>query len=138
MRLCRPRSQRLGRAASLTPRNRVLTTREELPGFTVTRVDWISVIRSFADDTTADVYYGHNSQSARRLPRTLWPVLRRKLDAVHHARRPQDLRVPAGNRLETLKGARRGTLSLRVNEQYRITFRWENGDAYEVRCEDYH
>lgn len=96
------------------------------------------MIRSFADNTTADVYYGYNTKSARRLPRRLWPVLRRKLDAIHHARRPQDLRVPAGNRLEALKGARRGTLSLRVNEQYRITFRWENGDAYEVRCEDYH
>lgn len=96
------------------------------------------MIRSFADEATADVYYGTNSKRARRIPRALWPVVRRKLDALHRARRLEDPRLPAGNRLEALRGARKGLFSLRVNEQYRITFRWENGDGSQVCCEDYH
>ena len=59
------------------------------------------------------------------------------LDVLHRARTVQDLRYPSCNRLETLKGARAGTWSLRVNEQYRITFRFEDGHAHEVACEDY-
>ena len=96
------------------------------------------MIRSFADQATADVYYGRESKAARRLPKVLWPVIRRKLDAVHRARTVQDLRLPAGNRLEALKGNQTGRFSLRVNERYRITFRFEKGDAYDVACEDYH
>ena len=87
---------------------------------------------------TADVYYGRDTKSARRLPKPLWPVIRRKLDALHRARTTQDLRLPAGNRLETLKGDRRGRFTLRVNEQYRITFEFEGGHADAVTCEDYH
>jgi proteic killer suppression protein len=68
----------------------------------------------------------------------IWPVIRRKLDALHRARTLADLRLPAGNRLELLKGARSGTSSLRVNDQYRITFRFEEGHAHDVVCEDYH
>ena len=96
------------------------------------------MIRSLADQATADVYYGRETKSARSLPKVLWPVIRRKLDAVHRARTLRDLRLPAGNRLEALKGTRAGYFSLRVNEQYRITFRFEKGDAYDVACEDYH
>lgn len=54
------------------------------------------------------------------------------------AQRLMDLRSPPGNRLEALKGSQRGRHSIRVNEQYRITLRWEGNHAYEVRCEDYH
>jgi proteic killer suppression protein len=96
------------------------------------------VIRSFGDTATADVYYGRDTKVARQLPKPLWPVIRRKLDALHRARTPQDLRLPAGNPLEALKGDRAGTFSLRVNEQYRITFRFEGGHADDVTCEDYH
>ena len=96
------------------------------------------MIRSFGDVATADVYYGRDTKAARRFPKPLWPVIRRKLDALHRARALQDLRLPAGNRLEALKGDRAGTFSLRVNEQYRITFRWEDCHAHEVACEDYH
>lgn len=96
------------------------------------------MIRSFADDETADVYYGRDTKAARRLPKTIWPVIRRKLDAVHRARTVADLRLPSGNRLETLKGKRAGTFSLRVNDQFRITFRFEDGHAEDVACEDYH
>lgn len=62
----------------------------------------------------------------------------RKLHALRNARGLGDLRYPAGNRLEPLKGDRAGRYSLWVNDQYRISFRDENGDAYAVRCEDYH
>jgi proteic killer suppression protein len=101
------------------------------------------VIRSFADEATADVYYGRETKAARRLPTSLWPVIRRKLDALHRARTLHDLRFPAGNRLEALKGHRAGTYSLRVNDQYRITFRIADGregrgGASHVACEDYH
>jgi len=96
------------------------------------------VIRSFGDVATTDVYYGRDTKAARQLPKPLGPVIRRKLDALHRARTLHDLRFPAGNRLEALKGARAGTFSLRVNEQHRITFRWENGHAHDVACEDYH
>jgi proteic killer suppression protein len=96
------------------------------------------MIRSFGDAATADVYYGRDTRTARRLPKPLWPVIRRKLDALHRARTLQDLRLPAGNRLEALRGDRAGTFSLRVNEQYRITFRFEGDHADDVVCEDYH
>lgn len=96
------------------------------------------MIRSFADEATADVYYGRDTKSARRLPKPLWPVIRRKLDALHRARTLQDLRWPAGNRLEALQGDRAGRFSVRVNQQYRVTFRWEESHADAVICEDYH
>ena len=96
------------------------------------------MIRSFDDVGTADIYYGHHTKAARRLPKQLWPVIRRKLDALHRALTIQDLRLPAGNRLEALKGDRVGCYSVRVNEQYRITFRFREGYADAVGCEDYH
>ena len=96
------------------------------------------MIRSFGDIAIADVYYGHDTKAARQLPKPLWPVMRRKLDALHRARTLQDLRLPAGNRLEALKGDRAGSFSLRVNEQCRITFHFEGGHAEAVTCEDCH
>ena len=65
-------------------------------------------------------------------------MVQRKLRLVDAAGRLEDLRVPAGNRLEALKGGQAGRQSMRVNDQYRVTFRWENGHAYEVAVEDYH
>jgi proteic killer suppression protein len=97
-----------------------------------------AVIRSFGDETTADIFRGRNTRSARRIPRELWRNVQRKLMLLDAAPRLEDLAVPAGNRLELLKGDRAGQHSIRVNDQYRITFRWENGNAYEVRVEDYH
>jgi proteic killer suppression protein len=96
------------------------------------------VIQTFGDEPTSDVYQGRETKAARKLPKNLWPVIRRKLDAIHQARSLQDLRLPAGNRLEALKGDRAGYFSIRVNEQYRITFRFEEGKANDVSCEDYH
>ena len=65
-------------------------------------------------------------------------MVQRKLRLLDTAGRLDDLRVPAGNRLEELKGGQAGRQSMRVNDQYRVTFRWENGHAYEVAVEDYH
>ena len=95
------------------------------------------VIRSFADPTAEDVFFGAD-KAARRLPRTLWPLVRRKLDMVHAARSLPDLRIPPGNRLEALRGDQAGRQSIRVTDRYRITFRFEEGGAWEVCSEDYH
>jgi toxin HigB-1 len=96
------------------------------------------VIQSFADETSAHLFRERNTRAARRIPRELWRGVQRKLKLVDAAGRLDDLAVPAGNRLELLKGDQAGRHSIRVNDQYRLTFRWENGHAYEVRVEDYH
>ncbi len=96
------------------------------------------MIRTFANETAADLFRQRNTRAARRIPRELWRGVQRKLRLIDAAGRLADLVVPAGNRLELLRGDQAGRHSIRVNEQYRVTFRWENGDAYEVRVEDYH
>jgi toxin HigB-1 len=96
------------------------------------------VIRSFGNDATEAVFRGRNTRDARRLPSEIWPRIRRKLDIVSAAHVIGDLGSPPGNRLEALRGDRAGSYSIRVNDQYRITFRFEGGDAYHVKCEDYH
>ena len=96
------------------------------------------MIQSFADETAVDLFRERNTRHARRLPRELWRVARRKLKALDVAARLDDLDVPAGNRLERLKGTRVRRYSMRINDQYRVTFRWESGHAYEVGVEDYH
>ena len=96
------------------------------------------MIRSFADETTADLFRERNTRSARVVPRGIWPIVRRKLKMLDVAARLDDLAVPPGNRLERLKGSGSNRHSIRVNDQYRITFRWEQGHADEVRVEDYH
>ena len=96
------------------------------------------MIQSFADETTADLFRQRNTRSARRIPRELWRAVQRKLKLLDTAGRLDDLAVPAGNRLELLKGNQAGRYSMRVNEQYRVTFQWRNGHAYEVCVEDYH
>ena len=96
------------------------------------------MIQSFANETTVDLFREQNTRAARRIPKALWRGVQRKLKLIDAAGRLQDLAVPAGNRLERLKGDQRGRYSIRVNEQYRVTFRWENGHAHEVCVEDYH
>ncbi len=97
-----------------------------------------AMIRSFADDTTRDLFSDINSKAARRIPRDLWRVAQRKLKQLDLAKQLADLDVPPANRLEPLRGDQLGRHSIRVNDQYRITFRWERTDAYDVCCEDYH
>jgi proteic killer suppression protein len=96
------------------------------------------VIRNFADEATQDIWNGTNSKAARRIPRELWPNVRRKLDQIDPVTRLEDLRVPPGNRLHGLGGDKRGFHAVRVNDLYRIVFRFEAPDAFEVRCTDYH
>ena|SRR5690349_5149974 len=96
------------------------------------------MIQSFADQTTADLFVERSSRSARRIPTYLWPIVQRKLKLLDVAVQLTDLASPPGNRLEALKGDQHGRHSIRVNDQYRLTFRWEGNHAYEVRCEDYH
>ena len=96
------------------------------------------MIQSFGDETTVDLFRERNTRAARRIPRQLWRIAQRKLKALDVAARLEDLTIPAGNRLELLKGGQAGRHSLRINDQYRVTFRWEQGHAHEVRVEDYH
>ncbi len=96
------------------------------------------MIQSFADETTADLFRERNSRAARRVPVDIWRIVQRKLKAIDVAARLDDLKIPAGNRLEALKGDQVGRYSVRVNDRYRVTFQWEQGHAYEVRVEDYH
>jgi proteic killer suppression protein len=96
------------------------------------------MIQSFADQTTADLFVERPSRFARRIPSSLWSVVQRKLKWLDVAQSLLDLASPPGNRLEALKGDQHGRYSIRVNDQYRLAFRWEGNHAYEVRCEDYH
>ena len=96
------------------------------------------MIQSFADAATADLWEERNSKAARRVPRRIWPPVYRKLTILDAARRLNDLAAVPGNRLEALAGDRKAQHSIRVNQQYRLTFRWEGHDAYDVCCEDYH
>ena len=96
------------------------------------------MIRSFASDATRDIWNGVNSKAARRIPRAIWPVLRRKLDQLDAVTRLEDLQIPPGNRLHALSSDLAGYHAIRVNDQYRIVFRFEGHDAYDVRCTDYH
>jgi proteic killer suppression protein len=96
------------------------------------------VLQSFRDQTTADLFRERNTRAARRIPRELWRVVQRNLKLLDAAARLDDLLIPAGHRLEALKGDQAGRHSIRVNDQYRVTFRWESGHAYEVSVQDYH
>jgi proteic killer suppression protein len=96
------------------------------------------VTRSFADAATEDLFHGRNTKAARQFPRHLWPAIQRKLERVNAAADLSFLAVPPANRLEALKGDQKGRYSIRINDQYRVTFRFERGDAHEVRVEDYH
>lgn len=97
------------------------------------------MIRSFADQGTEDVFNGRNTKAARRsCPRQLWAVASRKLDQLDSVERLEELRIPPGNRVEALAGNRKGQYSVRINERYRICFRWTSDGPSEVEIVDYH
>jgi proteic killer suppression protein len=97
------------------------------------------VIRSFADRGTEDIFNGIESRAARATcPKSLWRGAQRKLDQLNRVRELLDLGSPPGNRLGRLRGNRAGQHSIRINDQYRICFRWEKGHAEEVEIADYH
>ena len=93
------------------------------------------MIRSFRDRETEKVF---NREPSRRWSRDLQRAARRKLLMLDAAETLADLRVPPGNRLEKLSGERAGEWSIRINDQWRICFRWTEGDAYDVEIVDYH
>ena len=93
------------------------------------------MIRSFACAETERLF---NDEPARRLPPRIQRVARRKLLLLHQAMSLNDLRVPYGNRLEALKDDRAGQHSVRVNDQWRVCFRWQGQDAFDVEIVDYH
>lgn len=93
------------------------------------------MIRSFRDKRTASVAGG---QSGKGFPVDLVAAAQRKLFMIEQASALTDLRSPPGNRLEALKGDRRGQHSIRINDQFRICFRWRDGHAEDVEITDYH
>ncbi len=93
------------------------------------------MIRSFRDQEAAAVFQRNFS---RRLPDNIQRTALRKLLILDAATGLNDLRVPPGNRLEALSGSRKGRHSIRINQQWRICFRWEDGQAHDVEIVDYH
>ena len=93
------------------------------------------MIRNFADKEAEKIWDGTPS---RRLPADLQSIARRKLRMLNNAENLNDLRVPPANRLEALKGDCRGQYSIRINDRWRICFRWADGDAHDVQIVDYH
>lgn len=93
------------------------------------------MIKSFADAEAARIWAGRRS---RRLPFEIQAVALRRLRLLNQARTLADLHVPPGNRLEALKGDRQGQHSVRINDQWRICFRWHEGAAFDVEIVDYH
>jgi len=96
------------------------------------------VIRTFGGRATQDIWDGENTAAARAFPREIWNTAQRKLDMIHAAHELIDLRVPPGNRLEKLKGKLKDFHSIRINDQYRVIFKWSQGAADEVEIVDYH
>ena len=93
------------------------------------------MIQSFADRATELIWRGERS---RKRPGDIQGIALRKLRLLHAARALQDLRVPPGNRLEALKGTRGGQWSIRIDDQWRICFRWDDGGPNDVEIVDYH
>ena len=93
------------------------------------------MIRSFHDKETERLFH---RQPVKKIPPSVQRPTLRKLMLLDAAESLDDLRVPPGNRLEKLSGDREGQYSIRINDQWRICFRWEDGDAYEVEITDYH
>jgi proteic killer suppression protein len=93
------------------------------------------VITSFASEEARLIFQGTRS---KKLPFEIQNTARRKLKYIDAAKNLGDLRAPPGNRLEALKGNRRGQHSIRINDQWRICFRWEKGNALAVEIVDYH
>lgn len=97
------------------------------------------MIRSFAGVGTEDIFNRKDTKAARATcPQALWRVAQRKLDQLNAAHELRDLRAPPGNRLEALKGDRKDQHSIRINDRYRVCFRWTEDGAEAVAIVDYH
>ena len=93
------------------------------------------MIKGFADTKTEKIFHG---KKLKRFNENIQRRASRKLDLLNYVNRLEQLRIPPGNELEKLKGNLKDFWSIRVNDQYRIIFKWENGFAYEVKFTDYH
>jgi proteic killer suppression protein len=96
------------------------------------------MIQSFGNRLAEDLFFDRRSRETRAFPPELMRVARRKVLYLHDAAELDDLRVPPGNRLELLKGRWKGYHSIRINDQWRVVFRWEQGHAQDVTVVDYH
>ena len=93
------------------------------------------MIRSFADKETERLF---STGTTRRFPQNILRRAASRLSYLNDATSPEDLREPLSNRLEVLRGDRAGQWSIRINDQWRVCFRFENGDAFDVEIVDYH
>jgi proteic killer suppression protein len=93
------------------------------------------MIKSFRDTETEKIW---NQEKSRKLPENIQQTALRKLFILNRAKDIDDLKIPPGNRLEQLKGDRKGQYSIRINEQWRICFSWSDSNAFDVEIVDYH
>jgi proteic killer suppression protein len=97
------------------------------------------VIRSFRNKGTEDIFNGINSRDARKTcPQSIWKIAARKLDQIDSVIKLNELSVPPKNKLEALKGDRKGQYSIRINDQYRICFEWGESGPDKAEITDYH
>jgi proteic killer suppression protein len=96
------------------------------------------MIRGFGNQLAEDLYYDRKTKATRSFPPELRRIARRKILFLHDAAELRDLRSPPGNKLEALRGDRKGSHSIRINDQWRVVFVWKGSDAYEVEVVDYH
>jgi proteic killer suppression protein len=97
------------------------------------------MIQSFKTAGTEDIFNGRRTKAARSTcPQSLWKIATRKLDQLDSVTALQELQIPPGNRLEALKGNRQGQHSIRMNDQYRLCFRWTDTGPADVEIVDYH
>ncbi|MGC8495218.1 MAG: type II toxin-antitoxin system RelE/ParE family toxin [Syntrophobacteraceae bacterium] len=97
------------------------------------------MIASFKDEGTEEIFNGRHAKAARKTcPESLWKVAARKLDQLDSVATLDELRIPPGNRLEALGGDRLGQHSIRINDRYRICFRWSEAGPEQVEIVDYH
>ena len=96
------------------------------------------MIETFGNPLAEDLFEDRNTRATRSFPKELRRAARRKLLYLHEAADLRDLRSPPGNRLEGLKGDWKGFHSVRINDQWRVVFRWSGGSAFDVQIVDYH
>jgi proteic killer suppression protein len=97
------------------------------------------MIQSFKIQAAEDIFNGKATKAALRLlPKNIWEIASRKLDQLDSVISLEELRIPPGNRLEHLSGDRKGQYSIRINDQYRICFKWTDTGPFDVEITDYH